>query len=183
MVGIIFEFGRQLYLKQRKESRKGVITEAGIFIFVCYLTALLALVLTPTNLWADFWYKILYGIPSGSDSDPLFSGTYNLIPSIFRVFSGKLTGGEWIIFMGIGNVLLFVPMGCFLPFVLKKTKFRHIVSCGFVTSAVIELLQPIVGRSFDIDDLILNTIGTVAGFAVYLIIRTIVKHKETYSHQ
>ena len=43
-------------------------------------------------------------------------------------------------------------------------------------SLSIEILQPIVGRSFDIDDIIMNFIGSIIG---YLAVTIFIKLKET----
>lgn len=73
----------------------------------------------------------------------------------------------------VGNIVLFVPLGFFLP--LLSPRFEGIgttVLTGLVVSACIESLQfiGIAGwgwRSADIDDLILNTVGTAVGYGVY----------------
>lgn len=65
------------------------------------------------------------------------------------------------------NVLLFVPLGFFLP-VLWKTfrKLRWTILFGFCMSLLIELLQIFTFRATDINDLMTNTAGTLAGWCV-----------------
>ncbi|WP_420488189.1 VanZ family protein [Gottfriedia acidiceleris] len=73
-----------------------------------------------------------------------------------------------------GNVLLFIPLGFALPILLFKLTNRKTIVIGFTLSLAIELIQATSGlflgynyRSCDIDDLILNTIGTIIGLAIY----------------
>lgn len=68
----------------------------------------------------------------------------------------------------IGNILLFVPLGIFLPAIWKK---QRSFGCFFLTIAAaivcVELIQlfAMLG-SCDIDDLIFNTAGASIGFAI-----------------
>lgn len=69
----------------------------------------------------------------------------------------------------VGNIVCFIPLGCMLP--ILSTKYRKLfLVCliSFELSIVIELSQLIfkVG-SFDVDDLLLNTLGGLIGFLIY----------------
>ena len=68
----------------------------------------------------------------------------------------------------IGNLLLFVPMGFFLPFFaqkMAKTKTYVIVVAAFIVA--VEVIQIItLSGSLDIDDFILNLSGALIGFFV-----------------
>ncbi|PAD34536.1 VanZ family protein [Terribacillus saccharophilus] len=76
-----------------------------------------------------------------------------------------------------GNILLFVPLGFYLPLLIRRTRsFFIVVLCGFVFSTAVEstqgLLNYFVGynyRSVDIDDVILNVLGAMLGYAFYWI--------------
>lgn len=71
------------------------------------------------------------------------------------------------------NVLLFVPLGFFLPLFWKKfSAFGYTLLFGFCTSLLIELLQIFTFRATDINDLMTNTVGTVLG---YLLARVVLK--------
>lgn len=66
-----------------------------------------------------------------------------------------------------GNILLGIPFGVLLPVIFPRT--RGILRVLFLTAAVmllVELVQGalITGRSFDIDDVILNTSGALIGY-------------------
>ena len=68
----------------------------------------------------------------------------------------------------LGNMLLFVPFGYFVNYILKKRKFIIGTTLTLITSLSIELIQMNIGRSFDIDDIILNIIGGIVGYTIYV---------------
>ena len=67
------------------------------------------------------------------------------------------------------NYLLFLPFGFLLPSVTPKIRWNlfRAAFCGLVISLCIELLQAMIGRRQEIDDLICNTAGTAAGFLAW----------------
>lgn len=66
----------------------------------------------------------------------------------------------------IENVLLFIPYGFLIGWNFEKTKrFLFCTVFGFLTSLSIECFQLLTGRGyFQIDDILTNTLGTVAGY-------------------
>lgn len=63
------------------------------------------------------------------------------------------------------NVLLFVPLGMFLPLLWRSFhRPRQTVLAGACLSLAIELLQLLNFRTTDVDDLICNTIGSFVGY-------------------
>ena len=63
------------------------------------------------------------------------------------------------------NVLLFIPLGLFLPVIwLRYRTVKSTVVFGIGLSLVIELLQMLTFRATDVNDLITNTAGTAIGF-------------------
>ena len=63
------------------------------------------------------------------------------------------------------NVILFVPLGIFLPLLWQQfRKCGRTVLFGFGLSLTVELLQMLTFRATDVNDLITNTVGTVLGF-------------------
>lgn len=69
----------------------------------------------------------------------------------------------------LGNVVAFSPMGFLLPFLFNEIKGVVKVSIiSFAISLFFELIQLITNLgSFDVDDIILNTLGAIIGFMVY----------------
>ena len=67
----------------------------------------------------------------------------------------------------VGNLLLFMPYGFFAAYYLKLEKPKAVIILALLVSITIETTQLLIGRVFDIDDIILNFIGAILGFYVY----------------
>lgn len=69
----------------------------------------------------------------------------------------------------VGNVVAFMPFGFFLPLLsVKERRVVMILLLTFELSLVIEVIQLFTGvGSFDVDDLLLNTIGGWLGYGCY----------------
>ncbi len=88
----------------------------------------------------------------------------------------------------IGNVVIFMPFGFFMPMASKYRSFFSALFYSFGLSLCVETFQLVtkVG-SFDVDDLLLNTIGGAAGYTVYVICETVrrknANKKKTEKHR
>ena len=72
----------------------------------------------------------------------------------------------------VGNVVMFIPLGLFLPLVFRKLrKWHKALLCAALIITAVETAQllTLVG-SCDVDDLILNLAGSTAGYILYKII-------------
>lgn len=148
------------------KTRKGISFKDSFtgILFSAYFTGLLSLTLTPMHFWGRFWYWLFYGF-NGYPDLQLFTFQYDLIPDFFARFSTE----------NFGNLLMFVPFGILLPLWKKNLGFGKTVLAGFLFSLTIELIQPIIGRAFDINDIILNTLATVSSAGALFIIKRIRK--------
>ena len=94
----------------------------------------------------------------------------NLIP--FKVFVDtynqvfKQGNLSYFLINFLGNIILFIPFGFFIPW-LWKTSGKLTVVIGFGVSLFIELSQLFLKRGTDVDDLILNTAGVALGIVLY----------------
>jgi glycopeptide antibiotics resistance protein len=101
------------------------------------------------------------------------SRLYNITPFaavselIGRLIEGTINADIVVRNIGV-NILLFVPMGAFLPVLFKKLrKFRWVILVCFSATVAAELIQFIfILGSFDVDDIILNTAGAAAGYGI-----------------
>lgn len=69
----------------------------------------------------------------------------------------------------LGNVIMFVPMGIFLPSMFKsKRNILNFIVTVIVMISMVEVIQlfTLLG-SCDIDDLILNVVGATIGFLLW----------------
>ena len=79
-----------------------------------------------------------------------------------------------------GNILLFVPLGYFATSYCKIKNLGVITIISLLSSSVIEVVQHFIGRSFDIDDIILNVVGGILGFLIYTGLNAIKKHLPSF---
>ena len=70
----------------------------------------------------------------------------------------------------VGNMLMFIPFGFFTSYFLKLKKIYSVFLLTLLTSITIETTQLLIGRVFDIDDIILNVIGSLIGYFIFKII-------------
>lgn len=85
----------------------------------------------------------------------------------------------------VGNFIILLPLGLFLPFLFKRCKkLTSVVTIVFITSFCIELIQFSlqIGMA-DIDDVIINTIGAMFGFAIYKLIMWLLSLRIQFKHK
>ena len=74
----------------------------------------------------------------------------------------------------LGNVLIFLPFGFFMAMASKYRSFLSTLIYSFALSLTIELSQLFMKVGcFDVDDLLLNSIGGILGFITFLICNVI----------
>ncbi len=90
-----------------------------------------------------------------------------LVP--FHTIRDQLSEGGLQAAQVFGNVLVFMPFGFALPFAWRRARRARVtIVVGALLSLAIELTQLFVPtHTSDVDDLILNTLGTALGFAVF----------------
>lgn len=91
-----------------------------------------------------------------------------IVTYIKAIFDGSMNLNIPIRNLG-GNFILFLPMGIYLPFLIKRLdSFKRFAISMIILLLSVELIQLITRRgSFDIDDLILNLFGALLGFIVW----------------
>ena len=98
---------------------------------------------------------------------------YNLVlfKEIKRFWQYRHQLGFFAMFTNLfGNVIIFIPFGFFLPMASKYRSCFATLFWSFGLSLCVETFQLLtkVG-SFDVDDILLNTIGGVAGHIIFVI--------------
>lgn len=101
---------------------------------------------------------------------------YNFVPfhEILRYWNYRDQLGMLTFTNLLGNIAIFIPLGFLEALVVDKRSFLKTSLDGFLLSLLVEICQMItrVG-TFDVDDLILNTLGTMLGYLVFLTINAI----------
>lgn len=96
----------------------------------------------------------------------------------------KLTNGQSLfdfVYNLYGNILWFVPLGIILPSLkqFKKYSLVKTMLVGSCLSIAIECGQFVLGSGVsDIDDIIFNSLGTLIGCGLYLILNQILNKKD-----
>lgn len=124
------------------------------------------------NLLFIIYILLLFELLTGTENE--YGSGFNLIP--FSEILRYKIGSKMFIYNVVGNILLFIPFGYFVSKFTGTKKILHIFIAGIVTSITIELLQLQIGRSFDIDDILLNVIGAILGYFLYIGLTAIKNH-------
>ena len=95
---------------------------------------------------------------------------YNLIP--FKTILNFLGNYDkydftfWIYNL-LGNVAVFIPLGVLLTLVIKRISAKNILGTSFLIILLAELMQLVTRLGvFDVDDIILNLLGCLVGYAI-----------------
>lgn len=132
-----------------------------VLLFICYIFAVFYL----TGAGTLFDLK-MYGIE-------VRSGEVNLLP-----FSRDIDLTGYLL-----NILLFVPLGFLLPVIWPKSgRFTYMLLFGVCFSMLIEISQLCNHRRTDVDDLIMNTMGAVIGYLLYILFNKITKWSPKYKN-
>jgi glycopeptide antibiotics resistance protein/uncharacterized RDD family membrane protein YckC len=153
----------------RRRGRAGGWTTVAFYCFLFYLLA--AVMQTVIPLPRD---------PAAYCAAQTYASTPQLRPGYFLQVIDERAAGDWSLgaimrnaplWSTALNVVLLAPLGFFLRY-LVGTRFLPAVAVGAGASLLFELTQltglwfvyPCAYRLFSVDDLILNTVGAVAGW-------------------
>ena len=95
------------------------------------------------------------------------SNTHGINITLFKELTRYQIGTKLFYRNIIGNIIMFIPFGFFTSYYLKLNKKRTIFYLTLIVSVVIELIQLKIGRAFDVDDIILNMVGSMIGYLLY----------------
>ncbi len=125
-----------------------------------------------SNLLFIIYILLLYELLTRSELNHV-SG-YNLVPftEIFRY----PIGSQNFYFNVIGNIVMFIPFGYFISTYIKPKRILPILLVSIISSSTVEFVQLCIGRSFDVDDIILNALGSIIGFLLYVALNAIKKY-------
>ncbi|MCZ2257925.1 VanZ family protein [Sporosarcina sp. G11-34] len=151
---------RFTYYKIRKIKPFNLVHEIGVIAFSLFMIAL-------------FSQTIMSFTYTGPKVTRSFTNV-NLIP--FQVFIDnyyaitELNFWQPFIINFLGNICIFILIGFMIPLLWGKfNRFWKVVLSGFCISFFIETVQLGQPRSSDIDDLWLNTLGSMVGYGFYFL--------------
>ncbi len=120
---------------------------------------------------------LLYELVTRVDYNTLAGGV-NIIP-FAEILRYKVSSRLFMLNV-IGNILLFIPFGLIISLYVKPKKIYIATLISFLVSITIEFVQLNIGRSFDVDDILLNTIGATFGYFIYKLINKMPIFKKKY---
>lgn len=149
-----------------KKEHKSLVLMCTWVLFIIYMIALV--------------YFLFFSEQMGRKTSDVYK--YSLVPfkEIKRYLQYKDQLGMGSVILNIvGNVVAFAPFGFVLPIITKYRKCYKVLLLSLEFSLVVEIIQLVskVG-SFDVDDLILNTIGGVIGYVSYKILYRLIVWEE-----
>lgn len=179
-------------LRRKRLQGKGLFSsplrEVALLFFVMFCAGLISLTLFPANLWAyvtDWLFRREYWVLAWSDRTlKSFYPAWDQILAEVRYLPDILTPFQeiqralnsmspWLMFMLLGNIGMFMPLGFFPALLWRNWRWWKAMLLGFFSSCTIEFIQFFIGRSTDVDDVILNTTGALLGFVLYALCRAV----------
>lgn len=157
---------RVLLIRGRRIERN-IPREILLGLFVVSMGALAALALQPAgegSYWPGDMLRMAQRRMETGDQ-------VNFVPfRMMRTFS--LSRLEPFLINIVGNVVMFIPIGLCLPLLYKWWQPAwKIAVIGLLAPLFIETVQFFIGRWTDIDDILLNFTGVMAGYGVFLLIK------------
>lgn len=171
MVSYILRFGAVIlavlpvWLLVRRPWKRKLPREWALGAFVLFAAALLTLALegeygTPSQMADHAILRIRTG--EGVNLVP-----FRTVLRFIRHFDADLFGVNIV-----GNIVMFIPWGFGLVLLWKKNrKIRVIPALSLSLPLFIETCQLFIGRSVDVDDLILNFAGSCLGAGLYFLLK------------
>lgn len=146
--------------KQRR--RAAFCNELIRLLLVCEIAAIVCIAVFPDGFWTNYWEASFFSFNNPDNR--------RYVPYIVSwIEDGKIYSGD---FYDLAyNIVFFIPLGLFLPFVMKKSALWKTVLIGFIVTILVECSQMFTSRCSDINDIIANTLGTFVGYILYSIIK------------
>ncbi len=123
------------------------------------------------NLIFIIYLMVLFRLVTSQD---LPGGGTNFMP--FKEILRYAYGTKSFYKQVFGNMLMFVPLGYYATSYCRIKNLGTITIISLLASSVIETVQHFIGRTFDIDDIILNVVGGIIGFVLYISLSAIKSH-------
>lgn len=124
-----------------------------------------------SNLLFIIYILLLYELLTRSELN--HNSGFNLAP--FTEMFRYPIGSKGFYFNVVGNIVMFIPFGYFISTYIKPKKMLPILLVSVISSTTVEFVQSCIGRSFDIDDILLNAVGALIGFLLYVSFNAIKK--------
>lgn len=156
--------------KKKKAPAVSRDTVAVASLFPAYIAALVGLTLLIEFIRDGYFFLFYHMSPwsQGEGGYTWFSFIYDFKLDFFRNFTAE----------NVGNIVLFLPFGILHPLFNRHSTWKRTLVLGILTSLLIENIQPFMDRSFDLNDLVLNTMGVAVSTLLFYTVRRI-RHRRS----
>lgn len=161
--------------RRRRLDRLGLVSplrrEIALLFCMMFGAGLAALTLFPANFW-----HVSTGWPPCGGRRPLFPhwGDIDHILQLVPLQEiRRAVRGPWVMFLMVANIGIFLPVGVFSALLWRKPRWWKSLAVGLGASTAIESIQYFIGRSADVDDVLLNTAGALLGFWLFWLARAL----------
>ena len=137
-------------------------------LLVCSVCAIIFIGVFPYNFWRKLWDYLIYHTvtpPAGGGG----SGWRYTPYVISWIEYGEIRSSDLEDLLL--NIVFFMPLGLFLPLIMKKPALWRVTLIGFIFTVLVEASQLFTNHQSDINDVIANTLGAFAGYLVYLAVK------------
>ncbi|BAM46179.1 hypothetical protein AXY_00470 [Amphibacillus xylanus NBRC 15112] len=175
LIGLFIYGVPRIILIKKKQLKIYWLREIILSLFVAYLSGLLSQTIMPDfTFGVDSLTRELYFWFNFDN----INANINLIPfkSITEyLYTTNSAVDDWGAISSLNllaNLMLFLPLGIFAPLLwIKLRSFKSILLLGIGFVTTIEFIQYFIGRSSDIDDIILNSLSILIGFSIFRLLQ------------
>ena len=140
-----------------------LLREGALLLFWLFCGGMAMLTLTP--YWFD-WLALIRGLRP--IHPPFFTLGRIELAGGFRDFGSQNSFLRvWALYILLGNIVMFMPFGFFAALLWRGFTWRRALVLGAAVTLFVECWQLVVGRTFDVSDIILNTLGVLCGYWVW----------------
>ena len=162
MLVMLVVYGCLYAPRMRRLERRDLVTTAKrewvLALFLMYCGGLATLTLLPLE-YANVVSILRHGLPDV----PFFHVGKVSVAPLAKMFNDGFTF--------LANIIMFMPFG-FCPALLwRGSKWYKALGIGLLFTENIECWQLFVGRTFDVDDLILNMVGAMLGWLLWVALK------------
>lgn len=164
----LYIISRFLFMRKRQVSWR---REFFMVLFFAYSVSIFSQTIIPRLYIGENGLAIMRASYVGSN--------FELFHTI-QLYTAQLNGpiAKIAFYNLVGNVVLFIPFGVFIPLLWKRTRALWVMPLVALSIPLfIEGTQYFIGRSVDIDDVLLNAVAIVIGYALFFSIRKIISKK------
>ncbi len=148
-------YGPVYFMNKKEYGKRPFIRHLSIYVFIGVLLSLLyaTILIDGFDITFNPGYHLL-----------------NLIPFVW-ISENYEMGFAKMIQQLLMNIVMVIPVGFIIPIVFENTrKWWKTVLWIILIITSIETIQYFIGRSADVDDLIMNTIGGLIGYSLFALL-------------